>query len=194
MIQLNKIPLNHSLFPWGQVLARTKDLATGPPRSTHSKPLVNSTDAKNSILHRSSRRLIRTALRRMDSDEFACARCCRDASTSHCLVVETSEPKFPIRVATEKPILWPGQPRSIERPDTSSILSTVGLSNFRSSDKMTQNGARNCNWIDLCDGRISGKGRNGLHTLVKPVFISLFVLQCPQTEPYWATSCPSSNS
>lgn len=76
--------------------------------------------------------------------------------------------KSPVRVSEEKTLSWAEEPRSIDRPNSSSLLSAGDLSNLRPSDLgAPQDPTKNCGSMDLSDGAINGKRRNNLVASLK---------------------------
>lgn len=86
------------------------------------------------------------------NDKYTTAPGSRPGLTPHWLVGQSFESKVPVRV-TKKQNLLCEQPRSIDRPNTSSDFFVRSLFNSRSSDAgTTQVATKNCDPTDISDG------------------------------------------
>lgn len=93
----------------------------------------------------------------------------RAGLTPHGLVGKTFEPKTPVRAPKEESLLWCGQPRSVDRPSTSSTLSAADLSNSRLFYiGTTRDTTKNCESANPPDSSISGRGRNSSQAVLRP--------------------------
>lgn len=99
----------------------------------------------------------------VDSDQYAFVQSSRARLVSHCLVDRTFVSKPPARVSKIS--------RDLSRRELSIAQHCFQSKPFQLPFfylGTTQNATRDCGPIDLSDGSIGGRGRNGLSALLKP--------------------------